>query len=121
MPSPHTIIMQKKAPPQLGWKSFDMDPEMIPPEFQESRSQVEKVWRNLNIIFAAVFHRNPAERPDAITLRDNLKLLQKYNNPTLEDFRSCNAGSDISDFGTKRSITWLRQVQTRVCFIWLPD
>ena len=74
-------------PPQISWKTIGTSPNFIPKVRMIYQTAVEKQWDQFNIILAAIFRRKPEERPNAVTIRDNLRLLREGKALTLPDFR----------------------------------
>jgi len=50
-------------PPQISWQTVGSTPRLIPMSARPMRDRVEQHWQNLNVIFEAVFHRDPKKRP----------------------------------------------------------
>lgn len=77
-------------PPQISWTSLGLTPHAIPFDLRDRRQKVEREWDFLNIVFAAIFRRNPDERPSALTLLQNVQLIAEGKRPTLPDYRPQN-------------------------------
>jgi serine/threonine protein kinase len=77
-------------PPQIGWVAFGLNPNDMPIQYRPRKDCVESIWAGLNIIFAAVFRRNPDERPDADTLLNNLVFVLEGKPLTIPDYRPRN-------------------------------
>lgn len=72
-------------PPQIGWYALGLDPNYY--RDCPYKDRVEKIWEGLNMLFAACFRREPAERPDANILHDNLVLVLEGKPLTIPDYR----------------------------------
>jgi len=78
---------ESTPPPQISWKLMEVNPAVIPLHLRRERANVELFWDRLNIFFAAIFRRNPVERPKAVTLLNSLQLIMDGKDPNLPDYR----------------------------------
>jgi serine/threonine protein kinase len=67
------------ATPSISWQSVGITPDAIPMSLRPDRQAIEDDWESHNRIFAAVFHRDPAERPTATKLIEHFEGLRQEN------------------------------------------
>jgi serine/threonine protein kinase len=74
-------------PPQIGWEILGLNHNDIPEKYEIYKVAMQRRWSRLNIVFAAVFRRDPEERPTALELKHSLDLIAIGEDPPLVDYR----------------------------------
>lgn len=63
--------------PAISWEAIGTTVRVIPIAHRPMRETVERRWQTLNLIFQAVFHRDPKKRPKAGTLIEYLEAFRE--------------------------------------------
>ena len=74
-------------PPQMSWQTVGITPHHIPMQYRGEKEGVERAWDFVNIILAAIFRRNPDERPSVSLLLENFNRISKAKPLTIPDYR----------------------------------